>query len=100
MVQVTLLAKLSRMDGGPYGTIFATFSSRHRQKCSVSCSSCEVSHNGEPIDCAWVCESASRQNLKYLLSSHEESRPILYGSSKSRLCAVLFILVFRLIELG
>jgi len=26
--------------------------------------------------------------------------PILYGSSKSRLCAVLFILVFRLIELG
>jgi len=24
-------------NGGPYGTIFATFCCRHRQKCSVSC---------------------------------------------------------------
>ena len=25
------------ISGGPYGTIFATFSCHHRQKCSVSC---------------------------------------------------------------
>ena len=38
------------LNGGAYGTIFATFSCHHRQKCSVSCNSCEVSHNGETID--------------------------------------------------
>src|SRR5215213_427607 len=29
-----------KASGGPYGTIFATFSCRHRQKCSVSCNGC------------------------------------------------------------
>jgi len=29
----------SSYRGGPYGTIFATFCCRHRQKCSVSCNS-------------------------------------------------------------
>ena len=36
--QVTL--EIER-DGGPYGTIFATFSCHQRQKCSVSCNACE-----------------------------------------------------------
>ena len=33
--------KLFKRTGGPYGTIFATFSCHPRQKCSVSSSSCE-----------------------------------------------------------
>ena len=33
--------KSLKRNGGPYGTIFATFSCHHRQKCSVSCNSCE-----------------------------------------------------------
>jgi hypothetical protein len=46
MVQVTQQepgggkCKSLKRSGGPYWTIFATFSCRHRQKCSVSCNSC------------------------------------------------------------
>jgi hypothetical protein len=35
------LGRLNEKSGGAYGTIFATFSYHHRQKCSVSSSSCE-----------------------------------------------------------
>src|SRR6185369_15384677 len=35
------LGRLTEKSGGAYGTIFATFSCRQRQKCSVSCNSCE-----------------------------------------------------------
>jgi hypothetical protein len=39
------LARLTGKSGGAYGTIFATFSSHHRQKCSVSCNRCERRSN-------------------------------------------------------
>jgi hypothetical protein len=65
-------------SGGPYGTIFATFSCHHRQKYSVSCSSCKVSHNGETIDRTWVCESPVWQTAKFChftsCSHHEFTR--------------------------
>jgi len=55
--------KLFKRNGGPYGTIFATFSCRHRQKCSVSFSSCEVSHNGETIHVLFILDTNWTQVL-------------------------------------
>ena len=75
--------KLLNLYGGPYGTIFATFSCHHLQKCSVSSSSCEVSHNGEKIDRTWVVNHHSSKNLTICLfesCSHREYWPILHSS--------------------
>jgi hypothetical protein len=68
--------KLLKGIGGPYWTIFATFSCRQRQKCSVSCNSCEK--HSSP---------ASRFDLG--ITNHLGSFPIRYQPLTATCCEVL-----------
>lgn len=65
----------------PYGTIFATFSCRHRQKCSVSCNSYElhsvdastVSRRRKPANGIHGRNATIFRNSPHDPSEHEES---------------------------
>src|SRR5690349_21388469 len=67
------------LSGGAYGTIFATFSCHHRQKCSVSCNSCEK-HSSPAVDLTLGSRITIRQNLKYLLFQKLQPPRISAGS--------------------
>jgi hypothetical protein len=62
--------------GSPYGTLFATFSCRHRQKCSVSCNSC-----GKPFrPCSWRAASLKA------VSAESPASGLACGRSDSHAC--------------
>jgi hypothetical protein len=62
--------KSLKRNGGAYGTIFATFSYHHQQKCSVSCNSCEASLNGDTID-----RTSTNWLLAWRLKSRKAASP-------------------------